>query len=99
MFIAERHALVTKAPEGRHVQFGLQYGNIDFAQITHKHQQVMQLRITYHVTFYPFNKHKINSNLFRKKHNARKNSRPEKRHHHLTHARDEGSHDGCSPRR
>ena len=48
MFIAERHALVTKAPEGRHVQFGLQYGNIDFAQITHKHQQVMYLRITQH---------------------------------------------------
>ncbi len=50
MFIAEQHALVTKASAGRHVQFGLQYGNIDFAQITHKHQQVMHLHITqYHI--------------------------------------------------
>ena len=66
MFIAERHALVTKAPEGRHVQFGLQYGNIDFAQITHKHQQVMQLRITHHVPFYPSDERKISNNLLPK---------------------------------
>ena len=98
MFIAKRHTLVTKAPEGRHVQFGLQYGNIDFAQITHKHQQVMHLRITQHYICLIIPK-LITPYLQKKNDNARKNSRPEKRHRYFTHARDEGSHDGGSPRR
>ena len=37
MFIAERHALVTKAPEGRQVQLELQQVNMDFSRIVPKH--------------------------------------------------------------